>query len=255
MNVPFLKNWRRRRLLAQPFPASWEMLLRESFPQLAELPERWQRPLRDRLRVLLADKYWEGVAGFTVTPQMQVTIAAMACVPVLAFDAHVYPNILTVLLHDRQYLRQARRQQPGGVVAEGAEWRLGEAHTAGVIGLSWPAVQAGGRQPHDGFNLVYHEFAHALDMSGGAADGVPPLDSTAEERTWANVLAEELNALRRQRGEGYAIVLDDYALTNEAEFFAVATESYLERPRLLNLKLPRLYALLDSFYRLDPIRW
>src|SRR5690606_14716611 len=134
-------------------------------------------------------------------------------------------------------------------------WRLGEAWSLGPVALSWPDVVEGGRDPDDGFNLVYHEFAHALDMIGGAADGVPPLPSEQAEREWAEILGEELESLRMLRASGRGIPLDDYALTNEVEFFSVLTESYLERPRLLQLRLPRLYDLLESFYRLQPAQW
>ena len=133
--------------------------------------------------------------------------------------------------------------------------RLGEAWDLGPVALSWPDVVEGGRDPDDGFNLVYHEFAHALDMTGGAADGVPPLPTSRAEREWVHILGEEFETLRALRAAGRGIPLDDYALTNEAEFFSVATESYMERPRLLMLKLPRLYELLDSFYRLNPAQW
>ncbi len=253
----FLDRRRRRKLTAGPFPPDWETLLAANFAQFALLPEPLRARLRDRTRVLVAEKYWEGVAGLEVTEEMQVTVAAMAGVLTLAFDdaEAFFPKVLTVLLHEEKYSRRARRRRTGGIVAEGDEWRLGEAWELGPIGLSWPDVLEGGRDPDDGFNLVYHEFAHALDMTGGTADGIPPLPNAAAERDWTATLHEELDALRRQRDAGRFIPLDDYALSDTAEFFAVATESYLERPRLLALRLPRLYGLLNSFYRLDPAGW
>ena len=257
MVFSLLSRWRRRKLTAGPFPPAWEAVIAENFPQFALLPGPLRAKLRDRLRVLVAEKYWEGVAGLAVTEEMKVTVAAMAGVLTLSFDdaEAFYPKVLTVLLHEERYSRKARRRRAGGVVAEGDEWRLGEAWDFGPVGLSWPDVLEGGRDPDDGHNLVYHEFAHALDMTGGGADGVPPLPNSRAERAWSAVLHAELDALRDQRDSGRFIPLDDYALTDEAEFFAVATESYVERPRLLMLKLPRLYGLLDSFYRLDPARW
>jgi Mlc titration factor MtfA (ptsG expression regulator) len=253
----FLKRRRRRKLLAEPFPAAWEGHLTEDFHQFTLLPEPLRVKLRDRMRVFEAEKYWEGVGGFEVTEEMRVVVSAMACVLTLSFegDAALYPRVQTVLIHGDKYSRRARRRWAGGVVAEGDEWRLGEAWELGPVGLSWPDVVEGGIDPNDGFNLVYHEFAHALDMIGGAADGVPPLPTSDAERAWADTLGEELEDLRDQRDAGRGIPLDGYALTNEAEFFAVATESYLERPRLLRMKLPGVYELLDSFYRLGPAGW
>ncbi|MDQ3331173.1 MAG: zinc-dependent peptidase [Planctomycetota bacterium] len=113
----------------------------------------------------------------------------------------------------------------------------------------------GGANPVDGKNVVYHEFAHALDMADGAVEGTPPLGSISAEEEWTATLQSELEELRRQYHQGFGIPIDPYGLTNPAEFFAVSTESYVERPRLLQLKLPRLYDLLDSFYRLTPAEW
>lgn len=252
-----IRRWRRRKLTAGPFPPAWEAVLAENFAQFALLPAAHQAKLRDRARVFAAEKYWEGVGGAEVTEEMRVTVAAMACVLTLGFDdaEAFFPKVLTVLIHEEKYSRKARRRRAGGIVAEGDEWRLGEAWELGPVGLSWPDVLEGGRDPDDGFNLVYHEFAHALDMTGGTADGVPPLPNARAEREWSKTLAAELAALRDARAQGYGIPLDSYALSDEAEFFAVSTESYFERPRLLKIRLPRVYDLLDSFYRLGPAEW
>jgi Mlc titration factor MtfA (ptsG expression regulator) len=125
----------------------------------------------------------------------------------------------------------------------------------GVIALAWTDVVGGAANPSDGRNVVFHEFAHALDMADGAVEGTPPLPTREAEEAWTRTLQREFDALRQQYEAGYGIPLDPYGLTNLAEFLAVSTESYLERPRLLQLKLPTLYALLDSFYRLQPASW
>ena len=249
-------RWRRRRVLAKPFPPHWENYLERNYILYADLPSALRNLLRDRMRIFIAEKYWEGVAGFEISEEMQVTIAAMACTLTLGFDEAeaCYPKVLTVLVHGEQYSRKSRQRWAGGIVTEGEEWRLGEAWNLGPVALSWPDVLEGGLHL-DGFNLVFHEFAHALDMTGGEADGIPPQSSDAAEREWAATLAGEYNTLQHLFHTGRAIPLDAYSLTNHAELFAVATESYLERPRLLQLKLPRLYNLLDRFYRLRPADW
>lgn len=254
--LSLLTRWRRRRILSRPYPADWDDFLDQNYALYSQLPTPLRTLLRDRLRIFIAEKYWEGVAGFEVTEEMQVTIAAMACTLTLAFDESeaCFPQVLTVLVHGEQYSRQSRQRWAGGIVTEGEEWRLGEAWNLGPVALSWPDVVEGG-QRLDGFNLAFHEFAHALDMTGGAADGIPPQASEALEREWTATLSQEYETLQHLFAAGRGIPLDAYALTNHAEFFAVATESYLERPRLLRIKLPRLYELLDGFYRLRPAEW
>src|SRR5688500_17094166 len=97
----FLARRRRKKLLAEPFPPAWEGYLAENFHQFALLPDALRAQLRDRLRVFLAEKYWEGVGGFEVTEEMRVVVSAMACTLTLAFEDAVayYPKVLTVLIH------------------------------------------------------------------------------------------------------------------------------------------------------------
>ncbi len=253
----FLKRRRRRKLLTQPFPPVWNGYLENYYPQFAMLPEPLQKRLRDRLRIFQSEKYWEGVGGFEVTEEMQVVISAMACTLTLAFEESeaVFPKVLTVLIHGETYSRRAQNYLGGGVISEQQEWRLGEAWHRGPVALSWPAVVEGGRNPADGQNLVFHEFAHALDMTGGIADGIPPVGDETAERNWSKVFHREFEELHTRWSAGLGLPIDPYALTNEAELFSVATENYFERPRLLQMKLPRLYDLLNSFYRLDTAEW
>ena len=117
--------------------------------------------------------------------------------------------------------------------------------------LVWDAVKRGARDPEDGRNVVFHEFAHKIDMLGGEVDGTPPLPDGAARRSWAQVCSEVFLALKDGDPE-VRRVIDPYGARNEAEFFAVATESFFERPKRLQEALPALYALLGEFYRQDP---
>jgi len=56
----------------------------------------------------------------------------------------------------------------------------------------------------------------------------------------------------REVRRGRPSVLDPYAATNEAEFFAVATEVFIERPQALRRQDPELFAELQRYYRQDP---
>ena len=109
----------------------------------------------------------------------------------------------------------------------------------------------GVRDPHDGHNVVFHEFAHHLDGIDGDVDGTPPLESRQQYRTWDRVLVHEYRWLVREAGAGAATLLDHYGATNEAEFFAVATECFFECGPQLRERHPELYEILRGFYRQD----
>ena len=85
--------------------------------------------------------------------------------------------------------------EPGGIVQETFSARLGEAWDNGPVVLSWADVDAGGANDRDGENVVYHEFAHKLDMIDGSADGVPRLENDAEYDAWAEIMSREYQEL------------------------------------------------------------
>jgi len=131
----------------------------------------------------------------------------------------------------------------------------GESWQHGQVVLAWDEVRAGAAVADDGRNVVVHEFAHQLDQEGGAANGAPWLPGRARAARWAAVMRNEFDALQQRLARGEAGVLDPYAATNPAEFFAVASEVFFERPQALASNHPALYAELRGLYRLDPLHW
>ncbi len=153
----------------------------------------------------------------------------------------------------RTWLRRLEPLGGGGLIA-GEQGRLGEAWGQGVVVLSWDDVRRGAADMRDGQNVVLHEFAHQLDQEDGAADGAPILPGRSRYVAWARVLGAEYEQLRRDASRGRPSVLDDYGATNPAEFFAVATECFFEKPGLLRRRHPELYEELRAYYRQDPAR-
>ena len=109
--------------------------------------------------------------------------------------------------------------------------------------------------PSKGHNVVYHEFAHKLDMlDGGAADGTPPLATREQLAEWVAVCSREFLRLRSLAEKGHKTFLDAYGAKNEAEFFAVATEEFFDRPLALKEHAPDLYHVLSAYYRQEPAK-
>jgi hypothetical protein len=128
---------------------------------------------------------------------------------------------------------------------------LGQAFKRGPVILAWDDVLRSGRNGRDGHNVVFHEFAHKLDMLSGAADGVPPLDDDETYAHWIAVFQREWDDLHHDQERGCRTFLDGYAGTSPAEFFAVATEQFFEQGRTMRRKHPELYDVLRGFYRQD----
>ncbi len=246
----WLTERRRARLLEKEFPAAWREYLETNVKAYALLDETEQKRLRDLVQVFIAEKHWEGCGGLELTEEMQVTIAGSACLVILGRDHDLLTEVESILVYPSGVVLPDRQAgffdgRPR-IVGEGTDV-LGLAHMGGPMVLAWDSVLEGARDHRDGRNLVIHEVAHKIDFLDGEADGTPPLDTAEQRRAWARACSEAYLA-HKDRTEN---VLRDYATTNEAEFFAVASEMFFERPARIAKELPALYAVMRDFYKLD----
>jgi len=248
----WLRQRRRQRLLNQPFPVAWRRYLETNFAQYEWLTDSERTLLHGLTQVLVAEKNWEGCKGLVLTDEIKVTIAGQAALLAIGLKDEYFDSIVSILVYPGGYVAHEKRQRPGGVVIESDSPRLGEAWEGGVIVLSWPDVLEGGRVPDDGYNVVFHEFAHALDMEGHGFDGAPLLETREQYKTWAEVMTAEYRRLIQQTRHGQVTLLDPYGTVNEAEFFAVVTEAFFELPLDMQQEHPKLYELLRGFFRQDP---
>jgi Mlc titration factor MtfA (ptsG expression regulator) len=247
---------RRDRILEEPFPEAHRSVLERNVKHYGWLDEPSKQHLRDLVQVFIAEKNWEGCGGLELTDEMKVTIAAQACLLVLALPHRLYKNVDSILVYPSTVLRPAARAgvftRSSGVIVSGPVALLGEAHVRGPVILAWDRVLRDSKQAHDGHNVVYHELAHKLDMLDGQADGTPPLGTREELERWQAVCESVFLDLRERTERGEPTFIDEYGATSEAEFFAVATEHFFEQPRALQRERPELYEVMRAFYRQDP---
>ena len=254
MILSWFTERRRKRVLEEPFPDAWRELLARNVAHWALLDDEERARLRDLVQVFVSEKHWQGCGGLEMTDEIRVTVAGDACLLLLGRDHALYDDVESILVYPNAVVPPERPQgffAHAPVVREAPRALDGEAHLRGPVILVWDAVRHGARHAGDGRNVVFHEFAHKIDMLGGEVDGTPPLPDRAHRADWAAVCSAVYLALR-DNDPAIRRVLDPYGATNEAEFFAVATESFFERPVELRDALPALYDLLAGFYRQDP---
>lgn len=246
--------WRRRRLVRRPFPAAWREILRRRVPLVRELPASQQLRLKRHVQVLLGEVPFIGCAGLEVDDEMRVTIAAQAALLLLGRGGS-FGNLREVLVYPGHFV--VPRSGPGadGVVHEGRDVLAGQSWQRGQVIVAWDAVIDGAADPHDGSNVVIHEFAHQLDQDTGAANGAPYVGRGVLQRDWARVMNDEFETLRARLARGEPGLVERYAGTSPAEFFAVASEVFFERPAALAAERPALYDQLRRCYRMDPAAW
>jgi Mlc titration factor MtfA (ptsG expression regulator) len=248
MFFSWLKKRRRARLLVMPCPAAWPGFL-ERLVHFHWLTEEERSRLCDLTRIFIAERNFEGCQGLEITDEIRVTVAALACLLVLGWRDFIFENVPSILVYPGAYVA-TEQHNVGGVVMEKESDRLGEAHYRGPLILSWDEVVFDALHPEQGSNLVFHEFAHQLDMRNGAAN----LPRSLRQR-WQTIMAGEYERLCRAAKRGRPTLFDSYGATNHAEFFAVVTECFFTVPKDMRVEHPDLYELFREYYQQDPAEW
>lgn len=249
-----LRLWRRRAVVARPFPAAWREILRRRVPLVRELPAAHQLRLKQHVQLLLAEVPFVGCAGLQVDDEVRVTVAAQAALLLLGRGGS-FANLREVLVYPGHFVVPRTTAGGDGVVHAARDVLAGQSWERGKVILAWDAVLDGAADPHDGANVVIHEFAHQLDQDTGGANGAPYVGRGTWPRDWARTMNAEYDALRERLAGGVPGLLDAYAAISPAEFFAVASEVFFERPHALAAERPALYEQLRRCYRVDPALW
>lgn len=246
------KKKRRRELMARPLPPEWLTIVHDNVPYVAHLSDEDQTELQGLMQVFLDEKKFEGCDGLEITDEIRVTIAAQACVLLLHRDTNFYPKLQSILVYPHAYVAKGVRPTDRNIMTEGPQARLGESWGHGSVVLSWDDVVRGASDIRDGHNVVFHEFAHQLDQENSVGPGAPTLARRSMYLAWARVLGHEYEALLDDLEHHRKTLIDPYGATNAAEFFAVVSELFFEKPKQLEKKHPELYEQLASFYQQDP---
>lgn len=246
------KRRRRERLCRMPLPAEWRAVIARNVPYISLLPLLDRQELEGHVQVLLAEKKFTGCAGLEIIDEIRITIAAQAALLLLHRDTDYFPMMRTILVYPDRFLVKHSVEQEDGTVTEEEVEQAGESWRGGPVVLSWRDVLESAADPHDGYNVVLHEFAHQLDDESGDTDGAPDLGAASRYRAWAHAFGYEYEQLQNAVLSGKIPLLDEYGAESPAEFFAVATECFFERPRALRKEHPELYARMAEYYRQAP---
>ena len=179
-----------------------------------------------------------------ITDEIKYTIFGLAGLLILGDENPDYfPNLTSVVVYPKMYISDRKGQNKS--------INLGESWNFGVVVLSWCDVINGTQNFSDGHNVALHEFAHQLDQQSGQADGIPANLNT-DYYTWKNTFDKEYNKLIEEMENAEHDSIDFYGTENKAEFFAVCTETFFEKPVVMKSEHPELYSLLVRYYKIDP---
>ena len=201
-----------------------------------------RQKFEDKISAFLAVVRLEGI-GISVEPLDRILIACSAIIPVFGFDEWTYKNLSSVLLYPDTFNKDF--QFEGG--ERSILGMVGEGYMNGQMILSRSALRQGFSNTADKENTAIHEFVHLLDKSDGATDGVPD-NLMKHEYTvpWLKMIHQEMQRIENGKSD-----INPYAITNEAEFFAVVSEYFFEKPKQLKAKHPQLYQMLSETFLQD----
>ncbi len=237
------------------FKDEWIATLEAHLPLYQHLPQELRKKLHHKIGLFICTTRFEAHETLELTEAIMLSVAAQACLLVLNHDDAPYPALNTIRLYPTVFESVIESIEDDGCITETIVECEGESWDDGTVLLAWDSVKMGAIDMRDGENVTLHEFAHQLDALDGDTDGVPLLANEAAYQTWATVLGVNAADLIDRIQNGEPTVLDPYAATNPAEYFAVATETFFEKPHQLKAMRPELYAELQSFYQLDPSEW
>jgi Mlc titration factor MtfA (ptsG expression regulator) len=253
--VLFWPRLRLTKIKKQAFTGAWQQTLLNRLPFIAKLPLAEREQLQLLIKLFLADKTFYGCGGQIINDDIRVTVAAQACLLVLNQNRSPYPDLNSILVYPSTFVATREVANELGLVSTNHIAMLGESWSQGKVVLAWDNVEKGVMNLTDGHNVVLHEFAHQLDHESGSTNGAPVLSTTGAYKSWAHVFSEEFEDLQRDALHGKQSLLDHYGATNPAEFFAVATETFFERPKEMAAHHQELYEQLKQYYTLDPSEW
>ncbi len=249
--------WSKRRarteLLTTPLTAAQRDIVATQVPLTKKLPPDLHDKLDGKINLFLHQVDFIGCDGLEVTEDMELSIAAQACLLVVNSDRW-YTNLRTILIYPGAF-KSRQQKRNGYVITEKQIVRTGESWARGPVVLSWAHSQQGALDETDGHNVVLHEFAHQIDNLSGHTDGAPPMNKGQSFAEWAQVFTEAYQRHAHKVSTGQHTLIDAYGAEGQEEFFAVVSEVFFERPAALKADEPLVYGELSTLYQLDPVTW
>jgi Mlc titration factor MtfA (ptsG expression regulator) len=236
------KPLRRLRAAQKPFPAEWRGILRNKYPFYLGIGKDGQRRFEKNIQLFFSDFRIEGITGVFLEPEIRLLVAAGICTMIHGRPDWDLPIKDGIVVYPGERFDRNYEIGKGNIA--------GQASYRGPLIVTEESLKKSFSDPHDGYNVIFHELAHYFDLEDGTADGIPSLGLSARYLgEWKKLITREWKNVRQERS-----FLDLYAGVNEAEFFAVSSETFFEKPWIMAEQTPDLYALLRDFYNLDMIK-
>jgi MtfA peptidase len=233
------RKWAESEFLLKSASEEIDSILYNNLPFYSSLNPLQKNEFRRKVIVFLNCKKFIGMNNFRINLYHKVIISALAVRLVLKIGLRYYDHFNTICLFETEFVTNENVKLDGIT------------QSTGIIGISWSSVMEGINNPFDGKNVVFHEFAHALDLYDNNFDGIPRIfGANVIEPLISGILCEHEKFLGEWK-EWHRFIYK-YEVKDIAEFFAKLTELYFENPDVLKKHNHRLYGILLTIYRYEP---
>ncbi len=241
--VLYMRRKKEKQTRSQALASIYSVLLNEHIRYYQLLNDKEKARFETLVNEFLQYVRIEGV-GTEVTDLDKVYIAASAVVPIFGFPDWKYRNLTNVILYpdtfDHNFQFEGDERNILGMVGSG--------YMNGQMLLSRAALIKAFSSSSGTEHTAIHEFIHLLDMSDGATDGV--LENLMRHEyavPWLKMMHEEMRCIEQGRSD-----VNPYALTNEAEFLAVTSEYFFQKPEKFKQHHPEMYAQMSRIFGQTP---
>ncbi len=225
-----------------PFPKDWRILLIQEVAFYNSLNPEEKKQFEYKVQEFLLNYRITGIQT-TVELIDKLLIAASGIIPIFKFPSWKYTNLYEILLYPNTFDEDFKTTGKGRRILG----MVGTGFMEGKMILSKPALHHGFDNSTDKRNTAIHEFIHLIDKMDGSIDGIPKL---LLERPyvlpWFELINNKMDEIYHNHSD-----INPYGGKNKVEFFAVASEYFFERPKLLAKKHPKLYEMLEEIFDHD----
>ncbi len=233
------KKWKAPK---SPFQQVWRTILIEKVVFYNTLSADEKKRFEFKIQEFLLNCRITGI-HIEVDLTDEILVAASAIIPVFAFPEWKYTNISEVLLYPGSFNEQFQLANSDSKILG----MVGSGYMEGKMILSKPALHHGFVNESDKKNTAIHEFVHLIDKMDGNIDGLPSILLEKQYAIpWFDLINQKIEEIYKEKSD-----INPYGGTNKAEFFAVASEYFFERPKLFSKTHPELYDLMVEVFNQD----
>jgi hypothetical protein len=221
----------------------------ENLPQYKVLNTQQKHILHYKITRFCSEKQFFGIK-LNITDEIKYTISFYACLPTVSFKDFCYPSLKYIYVYPHTMIL-SQKKFTNSIASDETVLISGEAVGETVI-IAWDELKKEIKSHKR--NVAIHEFAHELDFEEGNINGIPPLEKS-QFKEWTKIMYSEYKKFKTKttlnRFLGKYSLIDRYAATNPAEFFAVLSEYYFTQPQILKKHFPDIYNELKRFYKVE----